>query len=75
AGFLGGAAPVDIVAPRASKTFDLSVVVPVDDMLHPPPPPGEPPAAGGREEAASDDWFAEGTSNTEITGSVWPHVE
>lgn len=75
AGFLGGAAPVDIVAPRASKTFDLSVVVPVDDMLHPPPPPGEPPAAGGREEAASDEWFAEGTSNTEITGSVWPHVE
>lgn len=43
--FLGGAAPVEIVAPRASKAFDLSVVVPIDDMLNPPPPPGsEAPA-------------------------------
>ncbi len=30
--FLGGRAPVTIVQPPASKTFDLSVVVPVDDM-------------------------------------------
>src|SRR3954469_18774858 len=30
--FLGGRAPVAIVAPRASKRFDLRVVVPVDDM-------------------------------------------
>ncbi len=40
--FLGGAQPVDIVAPKATKAFDLSVVVPVDDMLNPPPPPGSP---------------------------------
>ncbi|MFG6402147.1 DEAD/DEAH box helicase [Microbacterium sp. P04] len=68
--FLGGAAPVDIVAPRSTKAYDLSVVVPVDDMLNPPPPPGAeaPPAAG-------EDWFAEGSENTEVTGSVWPHVE
>jgi ATP-dependent Lhr-like helicase len=66
--FLGGAQPVDIVAPRATKAFDLQVVVPVDDMLNPPPPPGAqtPPADAG------EDWFAE---NTEVTGSVWPHVE
>ncbi len=38
--FLGGSAPVEIVAPRSTKAFDLSVVVPVDDMLNPPPPPG-----------------------------------
>jgi len=70
--FLGGAAPVDIVAPRATKAFDLSVVVPVDDMMNPPPPPGsDAPAPGG------EDWFAEGSpsENTEVTGSVWPHVE
>jgi ATP-dependent Lhr-like helicase len=38
--FLGGSAPVEIVAPRSTKAFDLTVVVPVDDMLNPPPPPG-----------------------------------
>ncbi|TPX00891.1 DEAD/DEAH box helicase, partial [Schumannella luteola] len=30
--FLGGTAPVEIVAPPIEKTFDLSVVVPVEDM-------------------------------------------
>ncbi|WP_166875652.1 ATP-dependent helicase [Salinibacterium sp. ZJ450] len=30
--FLGGLAPVSIVAPPSPKTFDLSVVVPVEDM-------------------------------------------
>ncbi len=43
--FLGGSAPVEIVAPPASKTFELGVVVPMDDMTNPPPPPGVP---GGR---------------------------
>lgn len=43
--FLGGSAPVDIVAPRATKAFDLKVVVPVDDMQGPPPVPARP---GGR---------------------------
>ncbi|HCM50334.1 MAG TPA: ATP-dependent helicase, partial [Microbacterium sp.] len=35
--FLGGAAPVEIVAPPASKTFEMRVTVPVEDMLNPPP--------------------------------------
>ncbi|MGI6878902.1 Lhr family ATP-dependent helicase [Microbacterium sp. gxy059] len=35
--FLGGSAAVDIVAPRAAKTFELAVRVPVDDMHNPPP--------------------------------------
>ncbi len=61
--FLGGSAPVEIVAPRAVKTFELGVVVPIDDMRNPPPPPGT--------SAAAD----EPAEYTEVTGSVWPHVE
>ncbi|GAA4478970.1 ATP-dependent helicase [Microbacterium panaciterrae] len=76
--FLGGAQPVEIVAPKASKTFDLQVVVPIDDMLNPPPPPDtdttpRPPGAERIDQAAGGaDAFGE---NTEMTGSVWPHVE
>ncbi|HYG93551.1 MAG TPA: ATP-dependent helicase, partial [Nocardioides sp.] len=33
--FLGGQAPVEIVAPPASKKWDLKVVVPVEDMTAP----------------------------------------
>ncbi|MFB7845313.1 ATP-dependent helicase [Microbacterium sp. NPDC056052] len=76
--FLGGAQPVEIVAPPASKTFDLQVVVPIEDMLNPPPPPGTDetprPAGAGRidQSTGGADAFGE---NTEMTGSVWPHVE
>ena len=88
--FLGGAAPVEIVAPRATKAFDLKVVVPMDDMLNPPPPPAredetatDAPDEGG---AASPpggttlpdddgDWFSAPSQPSEVTGSVWPHVE
>ncbi|MDX2376677.1 DEAD/DEAH box helicase [Microbacterium sp. LRZ72] len=106
--FLGGAAPVDIVAPKAEKTFDLSVVVPIDDMLNPPPAPDAAGAASrarsgtgtdtgtdsgdgheseserrtgpdGSDAAASDAWYAADSrlrpESTEMTGSVWPHVE
>lgn len=62
--FLSGADPVEIVAPPASKTFELGVVVPMDDMTNPPPPPGAPPEAPGID-----------AEYTEVTGSVWPHVE
>jgi ATP-dependent Lhr-like helicase len=62
--FLGGSAPVEIVAPKASKTFELSVNVPMDDMTNPPPPPGAPDPS----EPADAEY-------TEVTGSVWPHVE
>ncbi|WP_420369055.1 DNA glycosylase AlkZ-like family protein [Curtobacterium sp. L1-20] len=37
--FLGGRAPVTIIAPPAQKTFDLKVVVPVDDMAELGAPP------------------------------------
>ncbi len=62
--FLGGSAPVEIVAPPASKTFELGVVVPMDDMTNPPPPPGVTGPVDG-----------EPAEYTEVTGSVWPHVE
>lgn len=65
--FLGGSAPVDIVAPPASKTFELSVVVPMDDMTNPPPPPGPSTSSGTQP--------TEDAEYTEVTGSVWPHVE
>ncbi|WP_404431094.1 DEAD/DEAH box helicase [Microbacterium lacus] len=98
--FLGGAAPVEIVAPKATKAFDLKVVVPVDDMLNPPPKPSsyvsppeqreetEPVRAGDViDEVIDEDWFGDGSGTsgargpgdraeyTEMTGSVWPHVE
>ncbi|GAA5034911.1 ATP-dependent helicase [Microbacterium fluvii] len=80
--FLGGAEPVEIVAPRATKAFDLRVVVPVDDMLNPPPPPGadDTSTGSGTEGGIDEDWFGDGGPRarpeaTEMTGSVWPHVE
>jgi len=60
--FLGGRAPVIIVQPPAAKTFDLSVVVPVEDMT-------EPGMLAPREGAEPTGMPAEGT------GSIWPHVE
>ncbi len=83
--FLGGTAPVEIVAPKASKAFDLSVVVPIDDMLNPPPPPGTddaatPDIAGDHDGDGDGDgaWYGGGAAAgaaPEATGSVWPHVE
>ena len=73
--FLGGAQPVEIVAPRATKTFELQVVVPIDDLSNPPPAATDaetPDAAGGD---GADDWYGSGAGTTEATGSVWPHVE
>lgn len=59
--FLGGRAPVTIVQPPAAKTFDLSVVVPVEDMTE---PGMVVPRAGSAAGATA-----------EATGSIWPHVE
>ena len=58
--FLGGSAPVEIVAPVSTKRFDLSVVVPVDDMSQ----IGPAPVREGSTAAAAPQ-----------TGSIWPHVE
>jgi ATP-dependent Lhr-like helicase len=64
--FLGGRAPVTIVQPPAAKTFDLRVVVPVEDMTElgvrtteaVTPGPGEPEETG-----------------LQSAGSIWPHVD
>lgn len=64
--FLGGSAPVTIVQPPAAKTFDLRVVVPVEDMTELGvrttdaviPGPGEPAETG-----------------LQSAGSIWPHVD
>ena len=58
--FLGGSAPVEIVAPPAEKRWDLSVVVPVEDMTE---PDGD---LGYDVDQGADD---------ARTGSLWPHVE
>ncbi len=57
--FLGGHAPVDIVAPPAVKAWDLKVVVPVEDMT----------ATDG------DAYEADADADDGRTGSIWPHVE
>ena len=62
--FLGGAQPVRVVAPPAPKAWDLSVVVPVEDMTElAAPTPGRPASA-----RRSDD-------DEPARPSIWPHVE
>jgi len=48
--FVGGRAPVSIIAPPAQKTFDLRVVVPVDDMTE----LGAPPVGADATEAPAN---------------------
>ncbi|WIB77348.1 ATP-dependent helicase [Curtobacterium sp. MCPF17_002] len=48
--FLGGRAPVTVIAPPAQKTFDLRVVVPVDDMAE----LGAPPVGADASDAPSN---------------------
>ncbi|MCK0440039.1 ATP-dependent helicase [Gordonia alkaliphila] len=60
AGFLSGEAACTIVSPPASKTFDLRVEVPVEDMTNLPVPPGD---------SELDDAFSP------TAGSLWPFVE
>ncbi|AZG44871.1 ATP-dependent helicase [Gordonia insulae] len=61
AGFLSGAAPCRVVKPPTTKTFDLRVDVPVEDMANIPPPEG------------SADELDDAFSPT--AGSLWPYVE
>ncbi|MGN6744503.1 MAG: ATP-dependent helicase [Amnibacterium sp.] len=75
--FLGGRAPVTVVAPKAQKTFDLSVVVPVEDMSDPDLGSGWPAEgdAGPREGSAAGAVFDPDDPLPPRTGSIWPHVE
>ncbi|HEU0207315.1 MAG TPA: ATP-dependent helicase [Pseudolysinimonas sp.] len=60
--FLGGRTPVTIVAPPIEKTFDLRVVVPVEDMT-------ELGARATSESLESDE------GALQSAGSIWPHVD
>jgi ATP-dependent Lhr-like helicase len=57
--FLGGRAPVTIVAPVSTKKFELRVVVPVDDMS----------------ELGTASQLDGPSAGTGAQGSIWPHVE
>ncbi len=59
--FLAGGAPVTIVAPVSTKKFNLSVVVPVEDMTELGTTPVREGSAAGSTEPQH--------------GSIWPHVE
>lgn len=60
--FLGGQTPVTIVAPPIEKTFDLRVIVPVEDMTE--------LGARATSESLDDDEVA-----LQSAGSIWPHVD
>ncbi|HEV2787183.1 MAG TPA: DEAD/DEAH box helicase, partial [Solirubrobacteraceae bacterium] len=59
--FLAGGRPVRIVNPPSDKRFDLSVVVPIEDMAA----PGE----------STGDVYDGSTAGAESRTSIWPHVE
>ena len=58
--FLGGSHPVRVISPPSEKRFDLSVVVPVEDMSDLGEPTGDVTGSA---------------SGVEQRTSVWPHVE
>jgi ATP-dependent Lhr-like helicase len=60
--FLGGVQPVNVVAPPSRKSFDLEVVVPVEDMAEPAAAPG----IGELDLPADDD---------PEHRSIWPHID
>lgn len=64
--FLTGGAPTTIVQPPADRSFDLQVVVPVDDMSSPPQPQQLQIPEGS---AAADVQYVERAT------SLWPHIE
>jgi ATP-dependent Lhr-like helicase len=59
--FLGGSHPVEVVAPKSVKEWDLRVVVPVEDM-------GELGSTGAVELEGS-------AAGAERRASIWPYVE
>ncbi|RRJ86753.1 ATP-dependent helicase [Gulosibacter macacae] len=66
--FLGGQAPVQIVAPPSEKAFDLKLVVPVEDLND-----------IGIATPQQDDDIVFGDASQSVSenraGSVWPHLE
>jgi ATP-dependent helicase Lhr and Lhr-like helicase len=82
--FLGGRQPVKVVAPPSHKSFDLQVVVPVEDMAAIGEPPGAPPPAptpGPPLPGAPDGLDGLGLGGVELSAddperrSIWPHID
>jgi ATP-dependent Lhr-like helicase len=82
--FLGGQTPVTIVAPPIEKTFDLRVVVPVEDMTELGARAVEPGAeviSDLRRDPSADDRpgrrdpLEPGETALQSAGSIWPHVD
>ena len=76
--FLGGRAPVHIVAPPSEKAFDLRIVVPVEDLNEVGTAPGAPSAP----EWDADIPFGDATQairdehpDPDRAGSIWPFIE
>jgi ATP-dependent Lhr-like helicase len=70
--FLGGRSPVTIVAPPSQKRFDLTVIVPVEDMRAGGMSDGP---ADRRRDAGADEAVPRRNDFSEQGGSIWPHVE
>ena len=82
--FLAGTAPVTTIAPASAKSFDLRVLVPVDDLTdigltrtgegaYTGTPGAPPPPRSSRDPSPNLD--ADAGRPPEATGSVWPHIE
>ncbi|GAA1424547.1 ATP-dependent helicase [Agrococcus citreus] len=65
AAFLGGPAPVTVVAPPSEKRIELTITVPVDDMTD---------LRGPQRDEAAPTGSAFGATKQD-TPSIWPHIE
>lgn len=70
--FLGGAQPVEIIAPVSEKSWDITVCVPVPD-LSAPTSSTENPEQVDREEPVEEDLSV--IEKESAQPSIWPHIE
>src|SRR5215217_8142305 len=73
--FLGGQRPVTVVAPPSEKDFDLSVVVPVEDMAAIGAEGSGEPRGGAPVGRASDDPASGSAAGVPDRSSIWPHID
>jgi ATP-dependent Lhr-like helicase len=73
--FLGGRAPVHVVAPPSPSRLELDVVVPLDDMTE----LSRPPSARGEDEVVRDEGSGARSISDPLAddngGSIWPFIE
>jgi ATP-dependent Lhr-like helicase len=73
--FLGGRAPVHVVAPPSPSRLELDVVVPLDDMTE----LSRPPSARAEEDPVRDEGSGARSISTALEddngGSIWPFIE